>query len=111
VANAAGGVLEIRWTVSDKNLGPDPINLFYTTRKDGNWLPIVKGLKNDGAYRWTFPHDVGSQFYLRLEVADAAGNVTRCEPAQPVVLDMTEPKALVTGVTSVVPRGGAPAAN
>jgi hypothetical protein len=101
---AKDGALELRWTASDKNLGPEPIALFYAAKQDGPWTAIAKGLKNDGLYRWTFPREVGSQFFVRMEVTDQAGNMTRCGPSTPVVLDMTEPRASVVGVTGVSVR-------
>src|SRR5262249_22782076 len=50
-----GGVLDIRWTATDKNLGPESVHLYYATRREGPWLPIARGLRNDGVYHWTFP--------------------------------------------------------
>jgi hypothetical protein len=98
---ANGGTLDIRWTVTDKNLGPEPINLYYATRREGPWQPVARGLKNDGLFRWAFPRDAGSQFFVRLEVSDQAGNLARCEAVNAVVLDMTEPRSSVVGVTGV----------
>lgn len=95
----SGGTLEIRWVATDKNLSAEPINLYYATKREGPWQPLARNVKNDGSYRWGFPHDAGNQFFVRLEVTDQAGNSTRCETPMPVVLDMTEPHALVVGVT------------
>jgi hypothetical protein len=96
-----GNSIDIRWTASDKNLGPEPVNLFYATRKEGPWQPMATRVKNDGLYRWAFPRDVGGQFYVRAEVTDLAGNVSRSESPSAVVLDMTEPRASVVGVSAV----------
>jgi hypothetical protein len=96
-----GGTLEIRWHASDKNLSEEPVNLYFRTRADGPWKLIAKGVKNEGTYRWTFPHDMGSQFFFRVEVADQAGNVAHADSTTAVVLDMTEPRAFVVGVTGV----------
>jgi hypothetical protein len=96
-----GNSVDIRWTATDKNLGTEPVNLYYATRKDGQWLPLASHLKNDGLYRWTFPRDAGGQFFIRAEVIDLAGNVTRCESSTAIALDMTEPRASVVGVTGV----------
>jgi hypothetical protein len=96
-----GGMLDIRWTATDKNLGSEPVSLYFATNKQGPWVQIGRGLKNDGLYRWAFPRDAGSQFYVRIEVADAAGNVTRVDSPTAVMLDMTEPRASVVGVTGV----------
>jgi hypothetical protein len=97
------GKLEIRWVVNDKNLTATPINLYYATRREGPWQPIAQNVKNDGFYQWAFPHDAGNQFFVRLEATDQAGNVARRETPSPVVLDMTEPHALVVGVSGVNP--------
>jgi hypothetical protein len=96
-----GGSLEIRWVVTDKNIGTEPINLYYATRREGPWVPIARNLKNDGNHRWTFPRDAGGQFFVKLEATDQAGNVTCCETPQPVTLDMIEPNGLVVGITGV----------
>ena len=99
----SNGALEIRWQATDKNLGSEPVNLFYRSRADGPWQVIARNVKNDGVYRWTFPHDA-SQFFVKVEVTDLAGNVARAESANPVQLDMTEPRATVLGVTGMSVR-------
>ena len=96
-----GGTIDLRWTASDKNLRSEPINLYYATRREGPWLPVARGLKNDGLYRWSFPRDMGPQFFVRLEAVDMAGNLARCETSSAIVLDMTEPRASVIGVTGI----------
>jgi hypothetical protein len=92
------GTIVINWTAKDKNLKPEPIDLAYATRPEGPWLPITKGLKNDGSYRWPIPRDGAGEIYVRLEVADLAGNNTTCITQQPVMLDRAKPKAHVLGV-------------
>ena len=37
------GAFDIRWSASDPNLGAEPVALFYRTRTDGPWQPIVRG--------------------------------------------------------------------
>jgi hypothetical protein len=93
--------IELRWTASDKNLGAEPVSLFYATAKEGPWTPIARHIKNSGHFNWQFPRNAGGQFFVRLEVVDEAGNLTRTESAAPVVLDLTEPRASVVGVTGV----------
>jgi hypothetical protein len=95
------GAFDIRWSASDPNLGPEPVSLYFRTRADGPWQPIARGVKNDGNYRWVFPHDAGSQFFFRVEVVDLAGNVARAKSPTAIVLDMTEPRASVVGVTGM----------
>ncbi|MBV9123006.1 MAG: hypothetical protein JO112_06600, partial [Planctomycetes bacterium] len=66
----------INWTASDKNLKAEPIDLYYTTERQGPWRPVALGLKNTGSYRWPVPHGIGPEFYFRMDVTDKAGNVT-----------------------------------
>ncbi len=105
------GTLLITWIASDENLGPDAIDLFYATRRDGSWLPLAKGIKNEGIFRWPVPRDAGQEFYVRLDVTDRAGNTTRCESPQPLVLDLARPKARVLGAASGAPRSAPPGGN
>jgi Bacterial Ig-like domain len=96
-----GSTIDIHWVANDKNLGAEPINLYFATRKEGPWQPLAHGLKNDGLYRWTFPRDLGAQFYVRVEATDMAGNVAHVDSTAAVMLDLTEPRASVTGVTGI----------
>ncbi|HEY1861924.1 MAG TPA: hypothetical protein VGG61_16300, partial [Gemmataceae bacterium] len=102
------GALHITWQASDKNLGGDCVSLFYARQRDGEWVGIAKGLHNDGSYRWAVPRDVGSEFFVRMEVIDKAGNTTRCELPEKVVLDMSRPKAKVLGVAAGTPHTPTP---
>lgn len=105
------GCMEIRWTAADRNLGPEPVNLYFRTRVDSPWQVMARNLKNDGLYRWAFPRDMGSQFLIKIEVSDRAGNVARIESPNPIVLDMTEPRASVIGVTGVINQKVSPVGN
>ncbi len=96
---AHNGAIDIRWNASDPNLSSEPVTLYYRARPDAPWQPIAKHIKNDGTYHWTFPHDAGSQFFFKVEVADRAGNVARAESQTPIMLDMTEPRASVVSVS------------
>jgi hypothetical protein len=98
------GSLTIHWSAKDKNLAAEPINLYYRTRPEGQWQVVAHGLKNDGAYRWNFPHNEGFQFFFKIEAADQAGNISHVESTTPVILDMTEPRASVLGITGIRPR-------
>ena len=95
----SSGHVEIRWNATDKNLGTEPVSLSYRTRPDGPWQAIARGLKNDGIHRWAVPRDAGGQFFFKIEVTDLAGNISQDVSRQPVVIDMTEPRATVVGVT------------
>jgi hypothetical protein len=105
------GDLEIHWKATDKNLSAQPINLFYRTNKTGPWQPLALKVKNDGCYRWSAPRDLGSQFFIRLQVVDMAGNVAQCESSTPIVLDRTVPDISVTGISVMQSSTAAPGDN
>jgi hypothetical protein len=92
------GAIDIRWSASDANLGPEPVNIFYRARPDQSWQPIARNVKNDGVYRWAFPPEIGGQVFVKLEVADLAGNMTKVETPTPIMLDQTEPEATLVDV-------------
>lgn len=102
------GTTLITWTAADKNLKPEPIDLYYATRPEGPWLPIARRLKNDGNFRWTVPPGLRGDIFVRLEVGDRAGNVTRCEAVQGGLVESPRPKARVLGIatTSYRPAAG-----
>jgi hypothetical protein len=105
------GTLTITWQASDKNLGETPVDLYYAGHREGPWLPVGRGLRNDGVHRWTLPREGGPEFFFRLEVTDKAGNLTRCDSSQPVVVDTTRPKARVLGIKASLGHGFAPLGN
>jgi hypothetical protein len=93
--------VHIGWTSKDRNLGSGPVELSYATTRQGPWLPIVKGLKSEGQYRWVPPMEIGPQAYMRLTVRDLAGNTTITETTQPVMLDdLSRPRAFIAGITT-----------
>ncbi len=95
----------ITWVARDRNLGPNPIDLYYAPSREGPWQPIVKGLKNDGHYQWTVPAKVGPQVFVRLAAKDQAQNITTVDTAQPLLLDdHSRPRVRVTGVIAASPR-------
>jgi hypothetical protein len=79
------GDLFINWSATDRNLGADPVAIYYAIQPTGPWNPIALGLPNSGHYRWPLPRGL-ARIYVRLEVTDRAGNSTRCETPQPVRL-------------------------
>ena len=93
-----GSQFLITWTASDKNLKAAPIDLYYSNQHEGPWMPIGRNIKNTGSYRWPVPRGAGPEFYFRMDVWDRAGNVTRCMSNQPLVMDMSRPKAHVLGI-------------
>jgi hypothetical protein len=103
--------LWITWTARDKNLLPEPVDLYYAATREGPWTPIAKGIRNDGRYRWLAP--AGMQLaYVRVVVTDKAGNTNLSETPQAVPLDDgTRPQVRVTNITAPGTGSRAPKGN
>jgi hypothetical protein len=92
--------MDIRWQVSDKNLSPEPIQIFYAPQAGGPWQLVAKA-PNDGVYHWALPRDLPAHFVIRVEARDLAGNVSRSDCPNPVPLDLTEPDLNLVGVAPI----------
>ena len=95
----SSGHVELRWNAQDKNLGTEPVSLYFRTKADGPWQIIARNVKNDGIHRWVFPRDVGPHFFFKIEVTDQAGNVAQDVSRQPILIDISEPRVSVVGVS------------
>jgi hypothetical protein len=97
------GFLTITWKATDKNLGREPITLSYAEKPlgdkpQGPWTPIASNVENTGRYRWQIPPGPLYRFLVRVEATDLAGNVGSLEAAQPVIVDLKQPKGFILGV-------------
>ena len=88
----------IRWTADDAELGPNPISLYFSPHPAGPWSIIAAGLPNSGSYSWRAERHLPEQLYVRLEVRDAAGNVSTFQTAQPVVVVRPRPQVRIREV-------------
>lgn len=71
----APGVLVIRYASRDPLLGPAGCRLLYSPNAEGPWATIADGLEAQGEHRWQPDRAVPARVHVRVEVADAAGNV------------------------------------
>ncbi|QDU40023.1 hypothetical protein Mal4_43770 [Maioricimonas rarisocia] len=98
---SAHNKVEIQWVVTDELLADKPIALFYALQSTGPWEPIATGLDNTGRYVWTLGLEAAQKIYVRIDARDAAGNVTRVEVNQPLVIDMSTPTARILDVETL----------
>lgn len=97
------GRLTINWTASDKNLGRQPITLSYAEQTSGPWTTIAASLENTGRYVWEMPKaGTPYRFLVRAEAQDKAGNVGSDQTANPVIVDLAQPKGVILSVEPVV---------
>jgi hypothetical protein len=102
-------VVHIHWAVTDKNLGDAAVDIFYAATPQGPWLPIAKGLKGEGQYRWTPPVEIGPQAHLRLIATDIAGNVGIASTLEPVLFDdPARPRAVIRNILTSMPTTSSP---
>jgi hypothetical protein len=107
-------VVVIRWKATDANFGRDPISVEYAEQPAGPWksvnaadvLPVVGGqppakaqLPNTGEYGWRLPGDLAApKVFLKFTATDLAGNVTEAMTRDPILVDLTRPRAKIQGI-------------
>ena len=91
--------LTIRWKVKEDHPSDKPISLYYASSRTGPWEPI-SGWKEDrnGEYEWIVGQGMPFQFYVRIMVRDAAGNIGKAETSQPISVDLSRPSAQIMDV-------------
>jgi hypothetical protein len=92
------GELVVRWEASDALLGARPVSLAYRDARGGEWATFASGLQNTGRHEWQIDRRVPEQIYLRVEVRDAAGNVTAADSFEPISLDRVRPQGRIRDV-------------
>jgi len=108
--------LLIRWEATDKNFGDDPITLEWSDTPTGPWRPVAaagsegvvqvgavaatlaRRLPNTGSYPWRVPAGLPPRVYMKVTARDAAGNTTEQVTREPVLIDLTKPRAKITGI-------------
>lgn len=76
--------LMVSWETSDENLQENAAVLYYSANRDGPWQTVATNLTNSGQFAWRLARHVPSEFYLRLETVDLAGNKASDQTAVPV---------------------------
>jgi len=103
--------LVLQWEASDKNFGDDPITLEWCEGPTGPWRPVAvanaaetlgtaKRLPNTGKHSWKVPAGLPPRVYLKVTAKDAAGNATEQVTREPILVDLTKPRAKITGIGS-----------
>jgi hypothetical protein len=90
--------LRVTWKVTDKNLEKNPVSLEYAERADGEWKPIAANLPGSGQHSWQLHEGMPDRVFLRAVARDAAGNVGIAATREAVLIDLSEPEGVLTGV-------------
>lgn len=91
----------IRWSVTDDFPSETPVALSFTNDPNGVWEPISGWIANDGEYTWSAGPNTPTRLYFRVTARDAAGNLSRSQSTQPVVVDLSKPSARIVDVESI----------
>ncbi|MCU0704381.1 MAG: hypothetical protein MUF18_10435 [Fimbriiglobus sp.] len=100
--------LVLNWEATDKNFGRDPIAVEYAESPQGPWKnvtgtdgPAAARLENTGSYSWQPPLNLATpKVYLRFTAWDLAGNKSEVVTPNPILVDLTKPKARIQGITA-----------
>ncbi|WP_373652809.1 hypothetical protein [Schlesneria sp. DSM 10557] len=86
--------LLLKWQIVEEHPAEKPVSIYYAANRTGPW-ELISGWRenNNGEFTWTVGQAVPAQFYLRLLVRDAAGNVAKAETQQPIAMDPVHPTA------------------
>ena len=98
------GVL-IRWVARDRLLVPKSVRLLQSPSPDGPWATIAEGLEAHGEHRWQPERGSPMRVYIRIEAADAAGNVGRGTTPEPVTVAVPKVVGKLGGVKVLAPAG------
>ncbi len=115
--------LILQWEATDRNFGDDPIALEWSDTPTGPWRPVAgaadgpvvqvgavgptvaRRVANTGRYAWRVPPGLPPRVYLKVTARDAAGNATEQVTREPLLIDLTKPRARITGIgASIAPR-------
>ena len=95
--------LILHWRAADDNLEARPISLYYSSRQNGPWSVVATNLQNTGQYAWRIERHVPDRFFLRLEVRDAAGNMSAFHTRESVEFAASAPSARLNSAESIAP--------
>lgn len=91
----------IRYAAHDQMLVPKSVRLAYAPQADGPWTTIAEGLDTQGEYRWQPARTTPAKVHVRVEAADAAGNVGVAMSSGPVLVSTPRVVGKLGGVTTL----------
>lgn len=88
----------IRWRTQDTHLSDKPISLYYASNPNGPWELISNWRQDTGTFAWGVGPGLPGQLFVRVMSRDAAGNISKVDTTQPVLVDLTRPTARIVDV-------------
>ena len=71
----AGDSIAITWNATDFSLTGNPIKIYHSNDSGINYTELANSEANDGTYHWEIPSTVSNTNLIKIDVADAFGNV------------------------------------
>jgi len=102
--------LLLNWEATDANFGKEPIAIEYAEDPRGPWKSVSASeattqqhrIDNTGSYSWQPPVNLATpKVFLRFTAWDTAGNKSDAVTPNPILVDLTKPKARIQGITPV----------
>lgn len=111
-------VVVVRWRATDNNFGKEPVSIEWAESQTGPWrsisgndsLPLIANsnsqvpirMANTGEYSWRLPGELTSpKVYLKFTAWDLAGNKTEAMTRDPILVDLTRPRAKIQGIINI----------
>ncbi|MEI6240258.1 MAG: hypothetical protein WCR51_07705 [Planctomycetia bacterium] len=91
----------IRYAAHDQMLVPGSVRLSYAPQADGPWTTIAERLDTQGEYRWQPARTTPAKVHVRIEAADAAGNVGVATTSGAVLVSTPRVVGKLGGVTTL----------
>ena len=91
----------IRYAAHDQMLEPRSVRLAWAPRGEGPWTTIAEGLDGQGEHRWQPARTTPTKVHIRVEAADAAGNVGFATSPGPVPVTTPRVVGKLGGVTTL----------
>jgi hypothetical protein len=101
VSESESSGIVIRYTSRDQLPAPKTARLLFSPNADGPWATIATAVDNQGEYRWQPDRAIPARVYLRIEVADASGNVGAVTSPEPVTVSTSRVVGRLGGVRTL----------
>lgn len=88
----------VRWRIADEHLSSRPVAVYSAPTRAGPWEPISGWTDDQGSFEWTVTPGSAPQFYVRVVARDIAGNTSKAESAQPILVDLARPTARIVDI-------------
>lgn len=109
-------VVVLRWKATDASFGREPMAIEWAESQAGPWRAVNVGdavavvggiaaapprMANAGEFGWRLPGDLSTpKVFLKFTAWDEAGNKTEAVTKDPILVDLTRPRASIRGIVA-----------